>query len=107
MSYVCFPLPPSISASLQNQIRQIIDTLRIDFSEEAGDSHDNGKYAHKIYGFLRPFATGTLQSLKCLSVVQDEMPLVTFLFSVHNIDMDTVIEPNGWLVFGWCLAGVW
>ncbi|KAL5479330.1 hypothetical protein EMCRGX_G022839 [Ephydatia muelleri] len=39
-------------------IRQITDTLRIDFSEEAGDSHHNGKYAHKIYGFLRPFATG-------------------------------------------------
>ena len=43
-----------------NQIRTTTKTLKISFSEIAGESHVDGKYAHKVYGFLQPLLTGNL-----------------------------------------------
>eukprot|EP00731_Ephydatia_muelleri_P025721 Em0017g804a len=39
-------------------IRTTTKTLKISFSEIAGESHVDGKYAHKVYGFLQPLLTG-------------------------------------------------
>ena len=46
-----------------NQIRTTTKTLKISFSEIAGESHVDGKYAHKVYGFLQPLLTGNLSGV--------------------------------------------